>query len=110
MSTAGAGELELIFEELLKDVDELLEDIQQAINELSDGIDRVAKWLPIPVVATMRWCWRKFRPKANQIFDEVQKFITQPGMPPPCSGWASTGTSTSARRPAGWNRRSRHMA
>ncbi|MFG2060202.1 hypothetical protein ACGFIK_02125 [Micromonospora sp. NPDC048871] len=82
MSTAGAGELELIFEELLKDVDELLEDIQQAINELSDGIDRVAKWLPIPVVATMRWCWRKFRPKANQIFDEVQKFITQPGMPP----------------------------
>ncbi|TCB95587.1 hypothetical protein E0H26_19180 [Micromonospora zingiberis] len=82
MSAVGAGELEILFEELLTEVNQLLDEVQQDINELAAGLTEVMRWLPAVVTTGMRWAWDKFLVQSNKIFDEVQKFIAQPGLPP----------------------------
>ena len=81
MSAAGAGEIEILFEEVINEFHQTLDEVQALINELAEGLSDKMRYLPIPVAWAMRYAWDKFREVANDIFDEVQRYLSEPGIP-----------------------------
>lgn len=81
MSAAGAGEIEILFEEVINEFHKTLDEVQAQINELADELSDKMRYLPLPVVWAMRKAWDTFREIASDIFDEIQKFLSEPGIP-----------------------------
>lgn len=83
MTAVGAGPTERDFEQLVNQVNEGIERVQQLTIELADRLTRALRWLPpgIGDAAIMR-SWDRFLGLKDQIFDEIQKFMSEPGLPP----------------------------
>jgi hypothetical protein len=81
MSAAGAGEIEVLFEELINEFNHVVDEVQAQINELADKLSEKMRYFPDPVVRVMCEAWDRFRVIANDIFDEVQRYLSEPGIP-----------------------------
>ncbi|MGI5147533.1 hypothetical protein ACQEVC_14345 [Plantactinospora sp. CA-294935] len=83
MTAVGAGPTERDFEQLISQINEAIERVQQLTVELGDRLTQALRWLPpgIGDAAIMR-SWDRFLGLKDQIFDEIQEFVSEPGVPP----------------------------
>jgi hypothetical protein len=82
MVAPGAGNFEQDFEAMLRDISDAIERVQQLTIDLADRLDSIMRWLPGPIAAGMRVAWNRFLKVKDEIYDEVQEFVTEPGYPP----------------------------
>lgn len=82
MSTAiDPGAIEVTYHDLMNEINSTLDEIQAEINEVAAELTKTMRLLPLPVAWVISKTWDKFREMANEIFDEVQKYLAEPGMP-----------------------------
>ena len=79
MSSQGQGNFSATYEELMTEINETLDDLQREMNEFAGKMNDVMRWLPAPICAGMIFAWNKALDAYNKVFDEMQKFLSQPG-------------------------------
>ncbi|HWS33276.1 MAG TPA: hypothetical protein VN408_11095 [Actinoplanes sp.] len=82
MSTAiDPGAIEVTYHDLMNEINSTLDEIQAEINNLAADLSMTMRLLPLPVAWAIGKTWDKFLEVNNEIFDEVQKYLAEPGMP-----------------------------